>query len=110
MAPNRKKMSRRIRLMLIPGLWTGILLAGSLSAHLFARAAQTHPEEKTPSELRKALDQLTSSNREDWEKSEVALMQLKNEGDMRPMALCGLALFYTKENKAKMKYKRREQR
>ena len=110
MAPIRKKMSRPIRLMLIPGLWTGILLAGSLSAHLFARAAQTHPEEKTPSELRKALDQLTSSNREDWEKSEVALMQLKNEGDMRPMALCGLALFYTKENKAKMKYKRREQR
>jgi len=93
--------------MLIPGLWTGILLAGSLSAHLFAQALT---EEKTPSELRKALVQLTSFNREDWEKSEVALMQLKNEGDMRPMALCGLALFYTKENKAKMKYKRREQR
>ena len=99
MAPNRKKMSRRIRLVLIPGLWTGIVLAGSLSAQLLAQAAQTPPEEKTPSELRKALDQLTSSNREDWEKSEMALMQLKNEGDMRPMALCGLALFYTKENK-----------
>ena len=96
MAPNRKKMGRQIQLMLIAGLWTGIVLAGSLSAHLFAQAP---PEEKTPSGLRKALDQLTSSNHEDWEKSEVALMRLKNEGDMRPMALCGLALFYTKENK-----------
>jgi len=96
MAPNRKKMSRRIRLILIPGLWIGILLTGSLSAHLLA---QVPPEEKAPSELRKALDQLTNSYREDWEKSEVALNQLRNQVDMRPMALCGLALFYTKENK-----------
>jgi len=72
------------------------VLAISLSGHLFAQASL---EEKNPSELRKALDQLTSSNREDWEKSEVALNKLRNEADMRPMALCGLALFYTKENK-----------
>ena len=99
MAPNPKKMSQRMRWMLIPCLWIGIVLAGSLSAQLFAQDAQAAPEAKAPSELRKALDQLTSSSREDWEKARGALNKLRNEDEMRPMALCGLALFYTKENK-----------
>ena len=96
MAPNRKKMVRRTPLRLIPSLWTGIMLSVAFSAHLLAQAPL---EDKTSCELRRALDQLTSSAHEDWEKSEVALKQLMKDGDMRPMAARGLALFYTKENK-----------
>ena len=101
MAPIRKTIFWRMLPWPLQALWAGVVLAVSLTTHSLAQTPADPPEEKTPSELRKALDQLTSSNREDWQKSVVVLKKLSNERDMRPMAVCGLALFYTKENKVK---------
>ena len=105
MAPNRKTMGQQTRLRLNRGFWAVIMMAVPLSAQLLAQAAQSSPgekapaEEKAPLELRRALDQLTSPAREDWGKSEVELRKLMKQGDIFPLAACGLALFYTKVNK-----------
>ena len=105
MAPIRKTMGQQTQLRLKRGFWAVIMMALPLSDQLLAQAAQSSPEEKAPAEekapleLRRALDQLTSPAREDWEKSEVELRKLMKQRDIFPVAACGLALFYTKENK-----------
>ena len=105
MAPIRKTMGQQTQLRLKRGFWAVIMMALPLSDQLLAQAAQSSPEEKAPAEekapleLRRALDQLTSPAREDWERSEVKLRKLMKQGDIFPVAACGLALYYTKENK-----------